>query len=226
MRSRTRRLAGFVLAGAKDAGAEVEIIELADMQITPCTACESCSLDGRCVFADDFPAAYDRMQDADGLVFASPVYVDNVSGQMKVFIDRLADAMHYQNFSGRYGCSIATTEISGGDAVVGYLNLALNYLGVTTVGGMSVALGDDPEAIDRAESAERDLGRRWSWQSKVARVTLIRRQGWRKTGGALAGWCGQTATGGRTSTSGGCGRAGSERSENRQLDLNDCRFQT
>ena len=160
MRSRTRRLAGFVLAGAKDAGAEVEIIELADMQITPCTACESCSLDGRCVFADDFPAAYDRMQDADGLVFASPVYVDNVSGQMKVFIDRLADAMHYQNFSGRYGCSIATTEISGGDAVVGYLNLALNYLGVTTVGGMSVALGDDPEAIDRAESAARDLGRR------------------------------------------------------------------
>jgi len=208
MRSRTRRLAGFVLAGAKDAGAEVEIIELADMQITPCTACESCSLDGRCVFADDFPAAYDRMQDADGLVFASPVYVDNVSGQMKVFIDRLADAMHYQNFSGRYGCSIATTEISGGDAVVGYLNLALNYLGVTTVGGMSVALGDDPEAIDRAESAARDLGRR-----------LVR---------AIKGRprYPDQATGGRTSTSGGCGRAGSERSENRQLDLNDCRFQT
>ncbi|MCK9308574.1 MAG: flavodoxin family protein [Methanoculleus sp.] len=160
MRSRTRRLASFVLAGAKEAGAEVDLIDRADLQIIACTACESCSLDGTCVFADDFSAAYDRMLDADGLVLASPVYVDNVSGQMKVFIDRLADAMHYQNFAGKYGCSLATTQVSGGDAVVGYLNHVLNYLGVTAVGGMSVALGDDPAAIDRAESAARDLGRR------------------------------------------------------------------
>ncbi len=158
MRSRTRKLVNFVLAGAEDAGAGIDLIDLADLQVVPCTACESCSLDGTCVFADDLPAAYDRMQDADGLVFASPVYVDNVSGQMKVFIDRLADAMHYQNFSGRYGCSVATTQVSGGDAVVGYLNHVLNYLGVTTVGGMSVALDDGPEAIDRAEPAARDLG--------------------------------------------------------------------
>jgi multimeric flavodoxin WrbA len=159
MRSRTRRLASFVLAGAKEAGAEVDLIDLADLRITPCTACESCSLDGTCVFADDFSAAYDRMLDADGLVLASPVYVDNVSGQMKVFIDRLADAIHYQNFAGKYGCSLATTQVSGGDTVVGYLNHVLNYLGVTTVGGMSVALDDDAEALDRAEDAARDLGK-------------------------------------------------------------------
>lgn len=160
MRSRTRKLAGLVLAGAESAGAGVDLIDLADLQIVPCTACESCSLDGTCVFADDFAAAYDRMLDADGLVLASPVYVDNVSGQMKVFIDRLADAIHYQTLAGKYGCSLATTQVSGGDAVVGYLNHALNYLGVAAVGGMSVALDDGPEAIDRAEPAARDLGRR------------------------------------------------------------------
>lgn len=159
MRSRTRKLVNFVLAGAEEAGAVVDLIDLADMEIAPCTACESCSLDGTCVFADDFSAAYDRIQDADGLVFASPVYVDNVSGQMKVFIDRLADAMHYQNLAGKYGCSVATTGISGGDAVTGYLNHVFNYLGVTTVGEVSVALDDDPEALDRAEPAARDLGR-------------------------------------------------------------------
>ncbi len=160
MRSRTRRLTGFVLAGAEEAGAEIDLIDLADLQIVPCTACSSCSLDGTCVFADDFSAAYDRMLDADGLVLASPVYVDNVSGQMKVFIDRLADAMHYQVFAGKYGCGIATTWSSGGDAVAGYLNHVLNYLGATAIEGMSVALGDDPGAIDRAEPAARDLGRR------------------------------------------------------------------
>ncbi|MCT8337167.1 flavodoxin family protein [Methanoculleus sp. Afa-1] len=159
MRSRTRKLVNFVLAGAEEAGAVVDLIDLADMEIAPCTACESCSLDGTCVFADDFSAAYDRIQDADGLVFASPVYVDNVSGQMKVFIDRLADAMHYQNLAGKYGCSVATTGISGGDAVTGYLNHVFNYLGVTTIGGMSAALGSDTEALDRAEAAARDLGK-------------------------------------------------------------------
>ncbi len=159
MRSRTRKLVNFVLAGAEEAGADIDLIELADMEVIPCTACESCSLDGTCVFADDFSAAYDRMQDADGLVFASPVYADNVSGQMKVFIDRLADAMHYQNLAGKYGCSVATTEVSGGDAVTGYLNHVLNYLGVTTVGEVSVALDDDPEALDRAEAAAHDLGK-------------------------------------------------------------------
>jgi len=159
MRSRTRRLANFVLAGAKDAGAGVDLIDLADLQIVPCTACESCSLDGTCVFADDFAAAYERILDADGLGLASPVYIDNVSGQMKVFIDRLADAIHYQTLAGKYGCSLATTQVSGGDAVVGYLNHVLNYLGVTAVGGMSVALDSDQEALDRAEPAARDLGR-------------------------------------------------------------------
>jgi len=160
MRSRTRRLTNLLLAGAEEAGAEVDLVDLADLQIIPCTACESCSLDGTCVFADDFSAAYDRMLDADGLVLASPVYVDNVSGQMKVFIDRLADAMHYQNLAGKYGCSVATTQVSGGDAVTGYLNHVFNYLGMTTVGEVSVALGDDPEALDRAEPAVRDLGQR------------------------------------------------------------------
>ena len=159
-RSRTRKLVQFVLDGAEEAGAEIDLIDIADLQITPCTACESCSLDGTCVFADDFSAAYDRIQDADGLVFASPVYVDNVSGQMKVFIDRLADAMRYQDFAGRYGCSLATTRVSGGDAVTGYLNHVLNYLGMTTIGGMSVTFDDDPEALDRVEAAAHDLGRR------------------------------------------------------------------
>lgn len=159
-RSRTRRLVNYVLAGAEEAGAGIDLIDLADLQITPCTACESCSLDGTCIFPDDLSTVYDRMQDADGLVLASPVYVDNVSGQMKVLIDRLADAMRYQNFAGRYGCSLATTRISGGDAVTGYLNHVLNYLGVTTIGGMSITLDDDPEALDRIESAAHDLGRR------------------------------------------------------------------
>lgn len=158
VRSNTRRLAGLVLEGAAGAGAETETIDLADYRIVPCTACDACSLNGVCVNDDDVPSLLARMSEADAIVLGSPVYIDNVSGQMKVFFDRLADAIHYQQFFGKYGCAVATTAESGGDSVVAYLNHVLNYLGIISVGGMSVALGDDPAALDAAEQDARALG--------------------------------------------------------------------
>jgi len=160
IRSSTRRLAGFVLEGAAGAGAETEMIDLADYRIVPCTACEACTLNGICVNDDDMPSLLARMREADAIVFGSPVYIDNVSGQMKVFFDRLADAIHYQHLFGKFGCAVATTAESGGDDVVAYLSHVLNYLGVVSVGGMSVATGSDPDAPESAEKAARALGRK------------------------------------------------------------------
>ena len=114
VRSGTRRLAGFVLDEAEGAGAETEMIDLCDYRVTPCTDCEGCRLTGTCVHDDDVPALVARMKEADGIVFASPVYIDNVTGQMKVFFDRLADAIHYQVLTGKYGCAVVTTFDSGG----------------------------------------------------------------------------------------------------------------
>ena len=114
IRSTTRKLAGFVLEGAAEAGAETEMIDLADYHVTPCTACEACSLNGICVNDDDVPSLLIRIQEADGIVFGSPVYIDNITGQMKVFFDRLADAIHYQVLAGKFGCSVATTYESEG----------------------------------------------------------------------------------------------------------------
>jgi len=159
IRSTTRKLAGLVLEGAAAAGADTEIIDLCDFRITPCTACEGCSFTGTCVHVDDVPAIVERMKEADGIVFASPVYIDNVSGQMKVFFDRLADAIHYQLLDGKFGCSVATTHTSGGDEVAAYQNHVLNYLGVIAVGDISVATGGNAEAVDGAEASARALGK-------------------------------------------------------------------
>lgn len=160
LRSTTRQLAQYVLEGAAEAGAETEMIDLCDLRITPCTACEGCSFNGICVYDDDMPVLVERMKEADGIIFASPVYIDNVSGQMKIFFDRLADAIHYQVLSGKYGCSVASTHTSGGDTVVAYQDHVLNYLAVISVGGISVATGGDAGAIDAREADARELGRR------------------------------------------------------------------
>ena len=160
IRSMTRSLADFVLQGAADAGAGTEMIDLCDFRVTPCTACEGCSFNGVCVFDDDVPALVARLQEADGIIFASPVYIDNVPGQMKIFFDRLADAIHYQLLAGKFGCSVATTHTSGGDDVVAYLNHVQNYLGIVSVGGISVATGGDAEAVDAAGPSARALGKK------------------------------------------------------------------
>lgn len=159
MGSRTRLLLQWVLAGAADAGAVTELIDLTDLHITPCTACESCSLTGTCIFNDDFLPLYQRMIEADGIVLGSPVYIDNITGQMKVFVDRLADAIHYQVLTGKYGCAVATTWSSGGGEVVEYLNHVLNYLGALTIPGMHLALKDDEQAIYRARHPAEDIGK-------------------------------------------------------------------
>ena len=158
MRSRTRMLLQWVLAGAAAAGAKTELIDLTSLRIEACTACESCSLTGACVHTDDFPFLYERMIAAHGIVLGSPVYIDHVTGQMKVFIDRLADAIHYQTLSGKYGCAVATTWSSGGEEVVSYLNHVLNYLGILALEGISVVTGDDPDSLFGAEERARNLG--------------------------------------------------------------------
>jgi multimeric flavodoxin WrbA len=160
IRSTTRKLAGLVLEGAAEAGAEIEMIDLADHLVIPCTACEACSLNGICVHNDGVPNLVARMQEADALIVGSPVYIDNISGQMKVFFDRLADAIHYQVLAGKFGCSVATTYESGGDDVISYLNHVLNYLGIISVGGISVATGGKTEAVGENEEAARALGRK------------------------------------------------------------------
>jgi multimeric flavodoxin WrbA len=158
IKSRTRMLVQWILAGSEAAGAETELIDLTSLRIEACDACDSCSLTGQCIYNVDFPFLFERMKAADGLVLGSPVYIDNVTGQMKVFIDRLADAIHYQTLSGKYGCAVTTTWSSGGEEVISYLNHVLNYLGILALDGISVVIGDTPELIFTAEEKAWKLG--------------------------------------------------------------------
>ncbi len=158
--STTRRLTGLVLEGAQEAGAETEIVDLADLRVTPCTACEGCSFNGVCVYEDDLPALMTRMQESDAIIFASPVYLDQVTGLMKIFFDRLADAIHYQTLAGKLGCSVVTTHESGGEETAAYLDHVLNYLGIVSVGRIHVATGGDAGAVDATEREAEALGRK------------------------------------------------------------------
>jgi multimeric flavodoxin WrbA len=76
------------MAGAKDAGAEVERIILSRLQIAPCIECNRCFKTGRCAVQDDYQALYDKTLQADGIMLASPIFFMGVTGFTKAFIDR------------------------------------------------------------------------------------------------------------------------------------------
>lgn len=75
--------------GATEAGNEVELIFLRDKKIGYCQACYYCkNHDGICIIKDDMAEILDKMNDADVIVMASPVYFYSVDAQMKALIDR------------------------------------------------------------------------------------------------------------------------------------------
>ena len=76
------------LAGAAEAGADVERIVVARLQIAPCIACDGCWTAGRCVVKDEFQDVYEKLIVAERIILATPIYFMAVSAQAKVFIDR------------------------------------------------------------------------------------------------------------------------------------------
>ncbi len=81
--------------GAKKAGAEVEVVLLAEKKINNCAACMKCHTrtPGKCVLKDDMTALLETFIKSDIVIMATPVYLHNVTSIMKTFIDRMAPLM-------------------------------------------------------------------------------------------------------------------------------------
>ena len=74
--------------GAKDAGNEVEFINLKGKEIKFCIGCLSCQQTHKCVLKDDMADLIGKVQSADAIIFATPIYYYEMSGQLKTFLDR------------------------------------------------------------------------------------------------------------------------------------------
>jgi len=79
------------LKGAQAAGAKTVNISLAEKEIKHCRACKACwfKTPGQCTINDDMAEILSLMEGADVRLLATPLYVDNISGMLKVFMDRL-----------------------------------------------------------------------------------------------------------------------------------------
>lgn len=74
--------------GAAESGHTVETVSLAEKTIGFCRGCLACQKTGRCVIADDAREIAEKMKQAEVIVFATPIYYYELSGQLKTMLDR------------------------------------------------------------------------------------------------------------------------------------------
>ena len=87
--SNSDMLADQFAEGAKAAGHDVEKISLVGKNLQFCKGCLACQKLGRCVINDDVNDIMAQVLKADVVVWATPIYYYEMSGQMKTLIDRM-----------------------------------------------------------------------------------------------------------------------------------------
>lgn len=89
--SNTNVIVSSLLKGAQEAGAETVNILLAEKEIKHCKGCHSCwfNTPGQCVIKDDMMEVLSLVGGANIIILATPIYFENISGMLKVFMDRL-----------------------------------------------------------------------------------------------------------------------------------------
>lgn len=86
--SNSDTLAKAFAQGAETAGNNVEILSLHNKSIAFCKGCLVCQKLGHCIIGDDALEITEKMKLAEVIVFATPIYYYEMSGQMKTLIDR------------------------------------------------------------------------------------------------------------------------------------------
>ena len=86
--SNSEALAEAFAGGAAESGNNVELIRMREKSLRFCLGCFACQRTGKCVIQDDMAEIVPKMEQADVLAFATPIYYYEMSGQMKTLLDR------------------------------------------------------------------------------------------------------------------------------------------
>lgn len=114
-------------AGNNQVNIEFDYVSLSDMNLSVCRGCRICFIKGEeyCPLKDNLADLISRLKAADGIILGSPVYVEDVNGIMKNFIDRLAFFCHRPALAGKSALVITT---SGSTSTVHSLRTMTNAL--------------------------------------------------------------------------------------------------
>ncbi|MEZ5019970.1 MAG: flavodoxin family protein [Bacteroidales bacterium] len=130
----------FLKSLQKNGDVDFEIVALADYNLKTCRGCKLCLDKGEelCPLKDDRDILMEKVRQSDGVVFATPNYSFQVSGLMKVFLDRFGYVFHRPEYFGKTFTGIVAQGVYGGKEIVKYLDFVGSGMGFNVVSGFVI----------------------------------------------------------------------------------------
>ena len=162
----TSLLVDVVLEELARRGVRAQKVMLGERHVAGCLGHDDCADRRACQIGDDAADVLDAVYEADGLILATPVYYENVSAQMKAFMDRnVFRYAHDEWLRAKVVGLVAVTAETGLDETLAALRryVALSTEGdvpIFSVGGYADtagSAGEKPELLDAARQLAADL---------------------------------------------------------------------
>ena len=119
---------------------EFNYLFLRETNLKQCRGCFTCVTRGEhlCPIKDDRAKIEEQMLNSNGVIFASPVYVFNITALMKNFIDRFGYASHRPLFFNQFAMAITTSAGGGIKETLNYLESITRSWGFNFVDKLSI----------------------------------------------------------------------------------------
>lgn len=131
-------------------GVEVETVQIGNKEVRGCIACGHCFEAGKCVFDDVVNELATKLEKADGLVIASPVYYASANATLIACLDRLFYSTHFDKTM-KVGASVVCARRGGCSATFDELN---KYF---TISNMPIASSQYWNSIHGREQGQAEM---------------------------------------------------------------------
>lgn len=166
-KSKTFLLAKEVLSAVSQEGFDTEIIHLEDFRIFFCKHCEECHKKILyCSITDNVSVILNKMLKADGIILATPNYINQVTASMKALMDRSSHFIHCKRLLGKYIAGVVTSGSGYGEEVLNYIKYYAHTCGAQYSGGVSSSAYAAKEKMEEAYQ----LGKKLSEDIKEKKV--------------------------------------------------------
>lgn len=150
-------MAKEALKGLPSEDVKYEVIHLCDLKIEFCRHLEKCHkkiMD--CPIRDGVKMVLRKMLDTDGIILASPNYINQVTASMKALFDRSSHFIHCKRLLGKYIAGVVSSGSGQDKDVLDYIRYYANTCGAQYSGGVSSAAS----AIKKKAGESLELGRK------------------------------------------------------------------
>lgn len=132
-------------AGVQCISIDIKHIILSKWKINTCRGCRCCFDRGNCPLEDDVAKIEEVITDCDALILASPVYMEDVNGVMKTWIDRMAFCAHRPIFYDKCAIAISTSGAGSSNHSLNTMKNALTAWGFNILSAQKFRMGANME---------------------------------------------------------------------------------